>query len=414
MRASRFVAFALALSSALSVGVAKASPQDLFGFGARASGMANTGVAFADTWESVYLNPAGLARARRKSVVFGVVLGGYDLNLDGERFAAEPITSTTIGAVLPLPFGGVLENRLALGVGFYTPTNIMIAGSIGLPDAPQFLVLNRAQSSAINVSLGFDFHDWIDGLRVGGGVSALGSFAGSVVAGIDATGRFGSTVETQVLASFAPIFGAQYDHRDFSFGLVYRGRIESRFEFNVVATDLPLEVPRITIGGLAQYDPDQVGAEVAWRPLPELQLALGATYKLWSDYPGPTTRTSASSDDPPPVNFHDTLTPRVAGEYTVTRRNVSVAFRLGYAYDPTPAPRARAEARYLDGDRHTLFGGFGLEVRFTERLHLTLDGFAQASVMPSRTHDAPQAGRTTNMVTDGALFVGGWQAGLTW
>lgn len=414
MRASRFVAFALALSSLLTAGVASASPQDLFGLGARSSAMAATGVAFSDTWESVYLNPAGLARARQKSVSFGVVLGGFDLQLDDERFALDTITSTTIGAVLPLPFGGVLQDRLALGIGFYTPTNVMITGSIGFPDVPQFLVLNRAQSTAINVSLGFDFHDWVEGLRIGLGVSALGSFAGSVVAGLDATGRFGSTVETQVIASFAPIVGAQYDYDDFSFGFTYRGLIQSKFVFNVVAMDLPVTVPVIAIGGIAQYDPHTFAAEVAWRPMPDLRLVLGASYKLWGDYPGPTTRTSASSDDPPPVNFHNTLTPRAAGEYTITRRNVSVAFRLGYAYDPTPAPRARAEARYLDNDRHTVSGGVGLTYRFTDRIHLTLDGFAQAGVLAARTHDAPQDGRTENMRTEGAVYVGGWQAGVLW
>ena len=43
--------------------VAEATPPDLFGYGARSTGLAMTGVSYADDYEAVFANPAGLAAA---------------------------------------------------------------------------------------------------------------------------------------------------------------------------------------------------------------------------------------------------------------------------------------------------------------------------------------------------------------
>ena len=392
-----------------------ASPQDLFGMGARMGALASTGVSNSDSWESVYSNPAGLARVHDKTLVLGFNLGGYAVKLDGETFALDPIAASTIGATLPIPFGGVLENRLVLGLGFFTPTGVMLSGQVGLARTPQFLVINRAQSTSINIGLAFDFHGWVPGLHVGAAVSALGSFAGSIVAGIDATGKFGSQVETQVIASYSPIVGAAYDWRDFSFGLVWRGKIESHFVFNIVTMDLPVTVPLLTIGGIAQFDPDIVSAEAAWRPVRDLNVALGVSYNAWSQYPGPLTQTSSSSMAPPNPHFKNTISPRISGEYTIRRRQMKLALRGGAAFDPTPAPPATATARYLDNDRLVLTAGFGVDYALNDHVGLTFDLFSHWSALLARTAAAPiDDTSTTNMRSTGSYFVTGWQAGLRW
>jgi len=394
---------------------AAASPPDLFGFGSRSPAMAGTGAAFADDNEATFVNPAGLARARQRGLTFGLQGGGYRLELDGERLPLAPVKANIIGGTIPLPFGGVMEDRLTLGLGFYTPLDIVLVGDIGYADVPRAIVLDRAQSLAIQFGLGVDLHGLVDGLRIGAGVTALGSFAGSILAGIDATGKFGSVVETQVIATFAPIVGASYDVGDFSFGAVWHGELRSDFVFRITTRDLPLTVPILTIGGIAQYDPQTFVLEASWRPLPALRVVAGASYALWSDYPGPLIATSRGSPQPPAVNFTNTITPRIAGEYTLRTGRAAILLRAGYAYVPTPAPPARAEARYLDNDRHLVTGGAGLDLTLgDDGARLLVDAYLSTSLLASRTHDAPAEGRTTNMESSGFVVVGGGSVGVAW
>ena len=82
---------------------------------------------------------------------------------------------------------------------------------------------------------------------------------------------------------------------------------------------------------------------------------------------------------------------------------------------PSPAPPARAEARYLDNDRHVLTGGVGFDLVIgDDGSRFFVDGYVSASLLPSRTHDAPAPGQTENMVTSGFVGIGGWSLGVAW
>ena len=377
--------------------------------------MAGTGVAFSNDYESTFVNPAGLARAHQRSLVFGVQGGAYRFELDDTQLPMLPVKASIIGGTIPMPFGGVMKDRLTLGLGFYTPLDVVLIGDIGYANLPRPLVLERAQSLAIQFGIGLDLDGAVDGLRLGASLTALGSFAGKIVAGIDATGKFGSVVETQVVSSFAAIVGATYDVGDFSFGAVWRGKVESEFVFRIETRDLPLEVPLLNIGGIAQYDPHTFILEAAWRVTPSLLVAVGGSYALWSDYPGPLIATSRGSPEPPAVNFSNTLTPRLGAEYAFRRGRTTLKLRLGYAYIPSPAPAARAEARYVDNDRHMLTGGAGFDlVLGDDGARLFLDAYVSGSFLPARTHDAPAPDQTVNMVSRGFVGVGGWSLGVAW
>jgi hypothetical protein len=72
----------------------------------------------------------------------------------------------------------------------------------------------------------------------------------------------------------------------------------------------------------------------------------------------------------PPPGYHDTAVPRVAGEGAWALGPVRLAARLGYFFEPSPAPR---EAPTLvDADRHALTGGAALQWKWG-----ALDAFAQ-------------------------------------
>lgn len=428
-----------ALACALAFpAVARATPQDLFGLGARTQGLAMTGVSYADDYEATYANPAGLARARYQGIHVGLSAGAFELQLDGERFPLDSARGMTIGATLPLPFGDVLQDRLVLGVGVYTPQQVLLRGQVRFPDVPQWPVLSRAQSLGIQIGLGFDFHHTdLEGLRLGIGVSALADVIGELDVRLDETNAFTSTVETQLLAAFAPIAGVSYERDGWSFGLVYRHEVRSSMNLEIRTADLPVTLPVLTVGGLVQYDPANLAAEVSWRPDPGVRIIANLTWRMWSFYPGVQTPTSLSSLRAPAPEFSDTVSPRVAVEGTIRDRRVAMHLRGGYAMELSPSPQARVAAmrnpdgspatdasgntlerplRLLDGDRHVLTAGIGLvyDVSATERIRV--DIFGQAHLLVDRTHLVARTGTGADpengMRTGGAILVGGWTFAL--
>lgn len=434
---------ALALATLVCVGpasVAHATPQDLFGLGARSPAMGMTGVSWSDNWEAVYTNPAGLARIRRREIEIGLGGGAYQLSLDGQRFPLEPARGLTIGFALPLPFGDFLRDRLVLAGGFYTPANVLLRGHVDFAEVPQWSVVDRAQSLSINVGLGIDLSDLVPGLHLGLGVSALANVVGDLSVRLDETHAFQSVVETQLLASFSPIAGVSIDQPNWGLGIVYRHELRSEMNLHIVVSDLPVMLPVLTIGALVQYDPAQAALEGYYRIDPNVRLVANVTMRLWSYYPGPYHPTTDGSFLPPAPQFRDTFSPRVAIEGTIHSGNADLTLRGGYALELSPSPGAffgpqrnadgtnhmaggmlvASPLRIIDNDRHVITAGFGLTYRFsdTERLHLDLWG--QLHALVDRTHaitqtatDPPPAmGAPPGMVSSGFIVVGGWMVGL--
>ena len=416
----------------LSVGLghpgrAHASPQDLFGFGGRTSAMAMTGTSYAEGYEAVYANPAGLAVSRRRNLTVGFQGAGYQVTLDGERQPLTPPRGMVIGFQLPLPFKDVLEDRLVFGGAFYTPAEVLLRGTVRFPEVPQWSVLDRGQVLAIQVGLGFDFHDIVDGLQIGIGISALANVLGILDVRLDETNAFSSVVETQLLTSFAPIAGARYVQPDWGVGVTYRHELLSRMNLNIRTMDLPVALPVLTVGGIVQYDPPTLIAEGHWKPIPELMLVANLTTRFWNAYPGVQIPTTAMGYNAPAPGFSAIPTPRIAAEGTWSDDNFTFAFRGGYAFEASPAPAARMAARrtasgdelpemvpyrILDNDRHILTAGVGWTVHLGEHgERIVIDVFGQAHILVDRTHEI---GRTTGappMQTGGYLLSAGWTIG---
>jgi long-chain fatty acid transport protein len=255
------------------------------------------------------------------------------------------------------------------------------------------VLADRAQTLSLQLGLGVDIGH---GIRLGGGAMALAELVGTVVVRTDASGRVGTIVDDQLIATYAPIFGASADLGEgFTAGATFRGELEGEFDVVVEVYDLgSLVVPNLHISGVAQYDPLELEVAVA-REMGPWTANIGATYKRWSAFPGwrrPTVECPSSQPDcealgVEPVNFHDTIVPRVGVSFAIDlAEQATAAIRAGAFYEPSPAPEQSGSSNYWDNDRVALTVGYGVEM--IEPLPpVSIDVFYQHHLLVARTHE---------------------------
>lgn len=434
----------LAAALALAAPCAHASPEDVLGYGARAPAMGATGVASGEGYEAAYLNPALLSTMRARALSLGLSGATFRLSALGPglpgRIPYGAAKGLVIGVGLPVPFGGVLKDRVGVGLAFYTPISVVVRGRILYPETPQFPLLpDRTQSVALRLGVGADVGR---GLRVGVGFAALAQIDGSAIVATDATGRVGTRVEDQLVATYAPIVGVTWDlpvrfPTKLRVGLVYRGTLDARFVVAIDATKLStLNIPRLNIAGLAQYDPAEVGLELA-SVGDRLTLAGGVTLKRWSKYPGllePTIRCSADNPDcaalvPPSVAYADTLALRAGADWTLpVAHGLEAHLRAGAMFEPSPLPSqiptgqaysAAAKGlvdvptRYFDAPRVAVTWGGGLRLA-SPLPPIDVDVFGQLHALVPRAHSqVDSAGAVTPLgKASGAVLAGGLVTGV--
>src|SRR6476646_9696544 len=114
----RGAAMAGALATFFGAISASASPEDLFGYGARTSAMGATGTAHASGYEAAWHNPALASGVRAPKLTLGAVGGLLRLDARGAGVpsaeAPAPVKGAVIGAEMPLPLGGILAHRVGL------------------------------------------------------------------------------------------------------------------------------------------------------------------------------------------------------------------------------------------------------------------------------------------------------------
>lgn len=407
--------------------------------------MGATGTAFAGGYESAWHNPALASDVRAPKLTLGYTGGVLRLDARGDglpgRTSSQPVTGTTIGAEIPVPLGGIFAHRLGIALAFYEPTNVVVRGRVLYPEKTQFPMLdNRAQSVTIRAGVGADLGY---GIRVGVGFAALAEIVGTVVAATDATGRVGTRVEDQLVATYAPTLGVTYDlplrgPELWRVGVTYRDSLAARFSVVIDGTKLSsLQIPLFNISGLAQYDPAQVAVELARKEDLNV-LAVQAVYKQWSRFDGVLEPTVVCTEGgagacglvPPKIDWRDTFVVRVGADqgFRVARGAVLHA-RSGAFFETTPLPSelpgadAYSQAakgvvtvptRYFDSDRMTVTAGTGLSL--TKPLPpIELDLFAQYHILLPRTVRSIDASGATlsSGESSGHVTVFGMTAGIT-
>lgn len=410
------LAAAVLSCSVLASAPAAGSPEDIFGYGGRTSAMGATGVAHAFGYESAWHDPALASPAghgAKSQLTLGYGGAIFRLNATGAglpgRVASDNAKGMLIGASLPLPFGGILRDRLGAAFAFYTPSNVIVRGRVLYPETTQFPILpDRAQSLTVRGALGANLGY---GIRAGIGFAALAEIVGNVVAATDATGRVGTSVEDQLVATYAPVLGVTYDlpkATHVRLGLAYRGELDARFAVVIDGTKLSsLQIPLLNIAGLAQYDPAQIALEAAH--VEGLRtLALQLVYKKWSAFPGLLEPSIVCAEGgvgacgitPPTIPWRDTFVVRAGAEQGFRIAPGATAHARGGAFfeqSPLPSEVPASDAfspaakgvvsvatRYFDSDRLALTAGMGLSLA-KPLPPIDLDLWAQYHVLLSRT-----------------------------
>ena len=99
----------------------------------------------------------------------------------------RPVDKTdglVLGADIPIPFGGMLRDRVALGLGFYFPFGVINRARAPFPDEPRLALLDsRTQVVSVLVAAGVRVHRRVD---IGVGVLALAALVGTIRSRISA------------------------------------------------------------------------------------------------------------------------------------------------------------------------------------------------------------------------------------
>lgn len=421
-RAARGAAISVAILAVVvaSSRDAQASPLELFGFGARSPAMAGTGVASSDGYESVYLNPAGLARVPGKRATVGLVAGDFELEMDGEDTGTEPAQGLVIGGEFPLPLGGSMKDRVGFGFGFWVPAVALNRARSPFPGTPTFTLLeNRSHVIALQIATGVKVKERLD---VGLGVIALAVLRGGIHVSTDSAGRFATTSEQQLLTRFAPVAGVRWKHSDrLDLGAVLRWVSRSDYDI-AVTTDIgdvvPIQLPPIRIAGNAQYDPLTVAVEAAWKLRPNLLYSGQLQWQHWSAFPLPTSNPVSGTPPQEAPGFHDTIVPRAGLEYTHEAGALRVVGRAGAAFHMSPAKEASGRQSFLDNHRVVGSVGVGLALPRSS-VPIYLDAWFQHHYLIPRRHEKnPDAFDPGDEIpfdvldTSGQVLVGGFCVGL--
>lgn len=389
--------FAVCLASVSLAGPARAGNQDLYGFGARGPALGGAAIAFPRGFEAIYYNPAGLIMGGDRAFSIGFQATRFDLSIRSPRPAdvagladEDTVSGVTLGIDVTIPLTGALEDRFAIGLALYIPSQTLLSARLPQVGTPQFsLVADRARALSISAALAIKITEW---LRIGGGVRVLAGLGGFIRAGPTELGNLGSDVEDELVARYAGVFGVQANpHPNVSIGAVVRTALGGDFQLPVVADlggDLPLAVPEINIEGMAVWDPLQVALHVGYRPFDELSIEVGATWKHWSAMPTPIENGTVSVPAQQALDFSDTVVARIGIESEhVVATHYHLAARAGYAYEPSPVGEQTGQHTYLDSDRHIASLGLGAGYETCSGFRVQLDLYGQLHIMTPRTFE---------------------------
>ncbi|MCC6621163.1 MAG: outer membrane protein transport protein [Deltaproteobacteria bacterium] len=407
---------ALALAAIALTAPARAGSFDIFGGSARDIGMGGAMTAAVIGPTALYYNPAALTLDKQHTLSAGLTLSVPALYVDRARPDAEPGTTlpevhTGISLGWTKPFGGIFDDRVAIGVSISLPVERLARVQGVDPASPQFYLYQNLQDKLlIHLGIAGDPLEW---LSIGAGLQVLADLSGRATLEMDIlAGVFDRrAVDVTLMPTLSPYFGVHIrpplgpGGGQLKLGAAFRGSSAIAFELPVVVSEGEALGLVIDVEQQVLWTPKQIAFGLSYGlDEPALTFALDATWAMWSDAPDPSPRLSvdvsgrlvdalglsdaldlSARTGPIDMGFVDTLTVRGGVEWSPTG---PLTLRAGYAFRPTPAPRQSGPTAYLDNDAHLVALGVGFSFRnpLQKRLSVVdLDLSIQATLLPRRT-----------------------------
>jgi hypothetical protein len=392
---------ALALGLLASPPGARADAPSVFGFGARAAGLARAGLAEDDAGAAARENPA-IASMPGLRVRLGYGYGGLALTFNGKD-AGVPHAS---GVDLAAQYGRHVGRGLELGIAFalHLPDPYLAKLTFRPATEPQFPLYEAGlQRTTFDVAVAARYGP----LYLGGGVAAGLSVGGEGTRFILAQDGHGTAadggVDVALPYRIAPVFGARADLGRVAFAATFRGAmgLDLRLD-NAARIDLtgnPLNgTTTVRVSGTAGYDPAVITVGARARVFGGVSAMASLEYAVYSAAPPPVADVSIDlhlGTTPavravrfPTPRFRDTLAPRFGLEF---RRPSTEAWRwaarAGYAFLPSPVPRQGGFTTYADASRHQLALGGGYRLGRVAGVEITAEAAAQLHLLVTRETD---------------------------
>lgn len=393
MRAAGFL-----LAGLLVAAPARADVPGMFGFGARAAGLARAGVAADDAGAAAREN-AALAATPGLRVRIGYGYGGMALSFDG-RDAGVPHAS---GVDLAAQYG--VHVARAVDVGFALALHLPDGNLAGIGFRPG----TEPQFPLYEAPLQRTSFDLVAGVRLGvlwlGGGAAVGlSVAGNGThfdLGHDARGtRADGSVDVTLPYRISPVAGARLDLGRVAVAAAVRGPMSLDLHLDSTANvDIPANplngTTAVKVSGTNGWEPAVITAGAHVKPTSWLAVMGSLEYAVWRSAPPPVAEVAIDvklGTTPglrevrfPSPRFRDTVAPRLAFEVRWPSPDTwRWAARLGYAVLPSPVPRQSGFTTYADAARHQLAAGGGYHVGKLGGVDLAIDAAAQVHVLAPR------------------------------
>jgi len=351
-----FVIFAVS-SSALANGLS------LNSIGPRALGMGGAFVGLANDGSAIYWNPAGLSG--QASSVMGYYTGimpnnTYKLDAAAVDATAKSILHSTGGL-----FANYTMDKWAFGLGVYVPAGLGVeweGSDLSNLTAPftgpyewmtQIGVITISPAVAYQISEQFSLglsvninYGMFDMKRPGEPIDVTGDNVPDVLPQYS---------EESTGLGYGVTLGLMWDiNKQFSLGASFRSASAVSMSGTAEMAELNME---------SDFDRDitwpmWIAGGLAYRPMECLTLTLDAQYSQWSELGELTTDYETFPDEA--GTFHldwiDATQIRLGAEYMVSKVS---AIRLGYYYDPAPAPDETLNILFPSSTNHVLTAGYG-------------------------------------------------------
>lgn len=380
----KLTSFGLLLALCLNAAsVCRGSGYEFEGVGARQVSRGGAAIADSDDWTSIYWNPGNMVKAAANGREFGIeFFGGQAFGHDSNSASRLPglknaFTKTDLDSDFILAALGLIlpiGNRVALGMGFYTP---LLQGAKFSDYSP---------STGVNAEI--DAHAGILTWMAGASVKITEKL--SAGAGLDLLyGKLesatrlanypiaGNTIYSKLTAEgfgLEGIAGVRYDFNPkWSAGAVYRSGSDVGLDGhartdNSNTTFFPSESSKVEY---TLRHPPTMGIGGAYRPTSKWTLTADADYTYWTRFSGQTrfaTQGTFQQNIPDTYNWKNTWKYRLGMRYFMTEKTELLA---GLAYDQ-PALDAGSIDLTTSIDVHMTRASLGAAHKWSKKLETTL------------------------------------------